>query len=72
VDRAPKPGAARAGHRLYIVSQRTTARIALLWFGQMGEKSEILGEFSTIEDANEFIRRMCELDAGPSHGSSRL
>ena len=34
------------------------------------ENPEMLGEFSTVEDANEFIRRMRQLDAGPSHGGN--
>jgi hypothetical protein len=29
---------------------------------------EMLGEYSTLEDANRFIQRMRELDAGPTHG----
>jgi hypothetical protein len=29
---------------------------------------QMLGEFATEDDANTFVRRMRELDAGPTHG----
>ena len=32
------------------------------------ETPEVLGEFSTEDDANAFVRRMRELDAGQAHG----
>ncbi len=35
------------------------------------EAHEVLGEFSTLDEAKQFIQRMRELDAAPTHGTDR-
>lgn len=49
-------------------SETETHRVSMVRTDR--DHPEVLGEFSTVEDANEFIRRMRELDAGETHGSN--
>lgn len=54
----------------YIVTPTDNGTHRVTLVGPDREHPEMLGEFSTVEDANEFVRRMREFDAGPSHGGN--
>ena len=68
IDRQVRPQRSLRIDYTITPAETGTRRVALVRTDR--SVPEELGEFSTLEDANEFLRRMRELDAGPTHGGN--